>query len=186
MLAVILLHSLLEYPLWYGPFQIAFGAGLGWLGATAATAQPGRQTARESGPVAPHAPSLAAAAALLALLAYAAWDYERVSQIYLAPEQRRPTWQQDTLEHVRRSWLFAGQAGFAELTLASVTRQNAARLEGLAHEMLHYSPEPRVIERVIESETLLGRSDEAVVDLARYRAAFPGDYQAWRSAQVQR
>ena len=24
-LAVILLHSLLEYPLWYGPFQMAFG-----------------------------------------------------------------------------------------------------------------------------------------------------------------
>ena len=29
-LAVILLHSLLEYPLWYGPFQMAFGLSL-WL-----------------------------------------------------------------------------------------------------------------------------------------------------------
>src|SRR3954470_23707547 len=30
-LAVILIHSLLEYPLWYGPFQIAFGLALGLL-----------------------------------------------------------------------------------------------------------------------------------------------------------
>ena len=30
-LAVIGLHSLLEYPLWYGPFQIAFGLCLAWL-----------------------------------------------------------------------------------------------------------------------------------------------------------
>src|ERR1035437_5568591 len=29
-LALILLHSLLEYPLWYGPFQVAFGLSL-WL-----------------------------------------------------------------------------------------------------------------------------------------------------------
>ena len=51
--------------------------------------------------------------------------------------------------------------------------------------VLHYSPEPRVIERALESATYLGHVDEAVLLLARYRAAFPRDYEAWRQAQKQ-
>ncbi|HSV82641.1 MAG TPA: Wzy polymerase domain-containing protein [Ramlibacter sp.] len=45
------------------------------------------------------------------------------------------------------------------------------------------SPEPRVVERVIEAATMQGRTDEAVLHLARYRAAFPKDYEKWRAAQ---
>ncbi|MEJ8838816.1 PglL family O-oligosaccharyltransferase [Ramlibacter sp. AN1133] len=169
-MALILLHSLLEYPLWYGPFQLAFGAMLGWL------VPPGASSAR---PVR-RAPVYASALVLLAATGYAAWDYARVSQIYVPPDERFAAWREDTLAHARRSWLFAGQARFADLTLASVTGANAARMHGLALEMLHYSPEPRVIERAIESATLLGREDEAVQLLASYRAAFPAEYQAWR------
>ena len=43
--------------------------------------------------------------------------------------------------------------------------------------MLHYSPEPRVIERAIESALLLGKDAEAATLLARYKAAFPKDAQ---------
>ncbi|MBL0394715.1 O-antigen ligase C-terminal domain-containing protein [Ramlibacter monticola] len=167
--AVILLHSLLEYPLWYGPFQLAFGAALGWL-----------LTRRgEASSQAPREVPLLLGASLLALTGYAAWDYLRVSQIYLPPEERRVAWREDTLGKARRSWLFAGQARFAELTLSSVSAANAARMHPLALEMLHYSPEPRVIERAIESATLLGREDEAVQLLARYRAAFPAEARVW-------
>jgi O-antigen ligase len=171
LLAIVALHSLLEYPLWYGPFQLGCGLAIGWL-APAAAPRP-----------AAHRASLALAALLLATVGYAAWDYERVSQIYLPPEQRRAGWRDDTLRHTRRSWLFAGQARFAELTLASVKRENAPAMHALALEMLHYSPEPRVAERVIESATLLGRENEAVLFLARFRAAFPREYQAWRDTQ---
>jgi O-antigen ligase len=176
LLALMLLHSLLEYPLWYGPFQIAFGASLGWLAAS-----PGP---RGEAP-ASRAPAFAAAAMLLAAAAYAAWDYARVSQIYLAPEQRRAAWKDDTLEHVRRSWLFSGQALFANVTLAVPRRENADWMHAASRRVLHYSPEPRVIERAIESATYLGHGDEAVLLLARYRAAFPRDYEAWRQAQMQ-
>ncbi|GAB3664780.1 PglL family O-oligosaccharyltransferase [Ramlibacter alkalitolerans] len=168
--ALILLHSLLEYPLWYGPFQLAFGAALGWLLVT--PGQRKRAVRRAS--------ALALGIALLAATAAVAWDYERVSQIYLPPAERRPAWREDALGNARRSWLFAGQAGFADLTLSSVTQDNAARLHALALQMLHYSPEPRVIERAIESATLLGREEEAVQWLARYRAAFPSEYRAWK------
>ena len=171
-LAVIGLHSLLEYPLWYGPFQLALGLALGLLAprAPAATALGARARA-------------GIATIGLVLVAYAAWDYDRVSQLYLEPESRRSFWREDTLAHARRSWLFAGQARFAELTLAPLTRGNAEWVYATAQEMLHYSPEPRVIERVIESATMLGRLDEAVLHLARYRAAFPEDYAKWRAAQ---
>jgi hypothetical protein len=174
-LAVVLLHSLLEYPLWYGPFQIAVGASVGWLLAPA--------SAPASPRPAMHLPLAALAVALLGATGYAAWDYARVSQIYLPPEQRLPQWREDTAEQAHRSWLFASQAGFAELTLAAVTRDNAEPMYALSQEMLHYSPEPRVIERLIESATQLGREDEAVLYLARYRAAFPRNYETWRQPQ---
>jgi hypothetical protein len=176
LLTVILLHSMLEYPLWYGPFQIAFGVSLGWLmvNEKAATAtEPGL----ERGTV------LALAILLSAATAYAAWDYTRVSQIYLPPQQRLSPWRDDTLAKVRRSWLFSGQARFADLTLATPQRDNAEWMYPLSLEVLHYSPEPRVIERAIESATHLGHVDQAVLLLARYRAAFPRDYEAWRQAQ---
>jgi O-antigen ligase len=172
--SLILLHSLLEYPLWYGPFQLAFGASLGWL------------LAREPAPVAAdrsRRPALVTALVLLAATAYAGWDYARVSQIYVLPERRIPFWAGDTLSVVRRSWLFSGQARFAELTLATPDRGNAQRLYPLALDVLHYSPEPRVIERAIESATLLGRDREAVLLLARFRAAFPQEYETWRRSQ---
>ena len=173
LIAMILLHSLLEYPLWYGPFQIAFGASIGWLAGRDPAPAPAAR---------PLAPGAAFGAVLLLATAYASWDYVRVSQIYLAPEQRRAAWADDTLEHVRRSWLFGGQARFADLTLSSLTRSNAAWMYELSGRMLHYSPEPRVVERAIESATMLGREDEAVLQLARYRAAFPKDYADWSAA----
>jgi hypothetical protein len=172
LLALIALHSMLEYPLWYGPFQMALGAGLGWLLGRPAAASAQRL----------HAPSAAIAAVLLAVTGYAAWDYTRVSQVYLPSEQRLARWSEDTLEHVRRSWLFAGQARFADLTLTYPTAANAPWMYELSERMLHYSPEPRVIERAIESATAVGQPDEAVLHLARYRAAFPKESAAWREA----
>ena len=44
------------------------------------------------------------------------------------------------------------------------------------------SPEPRVIEKVIESAMMLGRDDEALRFLARYRAAFPLEHALWAEA----
>jgi O-antigen ligase len=172
LLALVGLHSLLEYPLWYGPFQMTAGVALGWLLAPSVPRAP-------ASPL----PRLAIAALLLAAAGYAAWDYARVSQVYRQPEDRFAAWSEDTLDDARRSWLFSGPAAFADLTLATPAPDNAATMYALAQRTLHYSPEPRVIERLVESATLLGRTDEAVQHLARYRAAFPADHEAWRRAQ---
>ena len=170
-LAVIALHSLLEYPLWYGPFQIAAGVAVGLL-----ASPPG-------GAVLPRAGASLLAVGLAAAVVYAAWDYRRVSQIYVGPEDRLPAYQQDTVGKVARSWLFRPQARFAELTLAPLDRGNAQWTWDTAQALLHYSPEPKIIEKAIESAALLGREDDALWHLARYRAAFPQAQAEWAAAQ---
>ena len=168
-LGAIVLHSLLEYPLWYGPFQLVFGLCLGLL-------WPGLQKARSTRNT---APSLAAAAVVSGIVGYAAWDYTRVSQIYLAREDRLPTWRDDTLARLQDSWLFANQVKFAELTLTPVSAANAAEVHALATRLLHFSPEPRVITKLIDSAMLLGRNDEALAQAVRFRKAFPREYARW-------
>ncbi|MDO8778712.1 MAG: Wzy polymerase domain-containing protein [Burkholderiaceae bacterium] len=177
-LAVIMLHSLLEYPLWYGPFQMAFGLCV-WMLWPAPRAPVAGSRPYARGVV---AIQLVVATALLAAVAYAAWDYHRVSQIYLAPQARDPAYRDDTLDKVRGSWLFRNQVRFAELTTTALRRGNAQWTFDTATGLLHYSPEPRVIEKVIESAVMLGRDDEALLHLVRYRAAFPDDYTKWRRA----
>jgi O-antigen ligase len=177
--AAIALHSLLEYPLWYGPFQIAFGLCLGLL-------WPARRDAPEAPALADTARlsplALAVACCVAAACAYAAWDYRRVSQIYLPPEARAPAYRDDPLAKSRGSWLFGNQARFAELTITPLTLENAQWTFDTAQAMLHYSPEPRVIEKVIESAMLLGRQDDAAAHLARYRAAFAHEHAEWAEA----
>ncbi|WP_436315505.1 PglL family O-oligosaccharyltransferase [Variovorax sp. LjRoot84] len=169
LLAAIVLHSLLEYPLWYGPFQLVFGLCLGFL-------WPGSQRARVKRT---SAPSLAAAAVLMAIVGYAAWDYTRVSQIYLARDDRLPAWRDKTLAKLQDSWLFANQVKFAELTLTPVSAANAAEVHALAQHLLHFSPEPRVITKLIDSAMLLSLDDEALAQAVRFKKAFPREYARW-------
>jgi O-antigen ligase len=172
-LVAIGVHSLLEYPLWYGPFQIALGLCLGLLW----PALP----AHSDRPLLPW--SRALAAAVVAACGYAAWDYHRVSQIYLPPEARAPAYASETLQKIRSSWLFRSQASFAELTITPLTQANAQWTFVTSTALLRYSPEPRVIEKLIESAVALGRDDVALLHLARFRAAFPQAYESWSRAQ---
>jgi len=185
-LALILLHSLLEYPLWYGPFQMAAGLCVYLLWTT---------RVRPDSPVGPalhvaptgsrHRYLLAAAAAVtMSVTAFAAWDYRRVSQIYLLPAQRDPAYRENTLEKIRDTRLFRQQFDFAAISLTPLTPANALQMYALSTQLLHYSPEPRVIEKVIESAVMLRRDDEALLHLARYRAAFPQNHAKWRQSVV--
>ena len=169
-LAVILIHSLLEYPLWYGPFEIALGLTFGLLWPSKDEGVVSRRRANACAVV---------AATALGAIAYAGWDYHRISQVYLSPESRDARYRDDPLRELHKSWLFRAQVDFAELTITPLTRANAQWTYDSATAMLHYSPEPRVIEKLIESATLLGKKDVAVAQLARFRAAFPKEEAAW-------
>ena len=183
-LATILLHSMLEYPLWYGPFQMAFAlcAFLLWNRPESLRAL-GGSTRTPTIPVGRLTPSVLALGLTAATL-YAMWDYHRIGQIYLAPEQRYPAYRDNTLVKVGDSWLFRDQVRFAELHLTPLTRENASWIFARASAMLHYSPEPRVIEKVIESAVFLGRDEDATIHLARYRAAFPKEHAKWAASHA--
>ncbi len=181
MLSILILHSLLEYPLWYGPFQITMGLCLLMLWPESATVA----AAQTSPPFQWGLPARGAlTASATAFLLYAAWDYRRISQIYLVPQARSPAYREDTLNKIRGSWLFRDQVRFAELTTTPLRPNNAQWTFDTATALLHYSPEPRVIEKVIESAVMLGRDDEALLHLARYRAAFPKEHEKWRNANA--
>ncbi|MEY4316430.1 MAG: hypothetical protein RI902_238 [Pseudomonadota bacterium] len=183
-LLVVGLHSLLEYPLWYGPFQMSVGlcVGLLWLKpnheqivydkeatvATTLTAAPNATTSAEpvTSPMATarqtnEAWSLLLATAFFTACLYAAWDFNRVSQIYKPVAQREPTYSSNPLAYAKQSWLFRNQAEFAELTLQPVTASNAQAVYDQAQRVVHYSPETRVVQRLIDSARLLGHDDEA-------------------------
>lgn len=187
-LLMIVLHSLLEYPLWYGPFQMAAGLAIGVL-----CSPPARPAGAEEGcgDAAAHlrsrsrSPAVVGMAVALALAAsaYAAVDYWRISQLYLAPAERASAFRDDPLGKVRDSWLFRDQVRFAEVTLTPVTPDNAARIHAMARALLHYSPESRVVEKLIDSALVLQRTDEAVFFMRRFRAAYPDDYTRWRDTR---
>lgn len=177
LLCIVLLHSLLEYPLWYGPFQLVFGLCVGIL-------WPSSKRQVDSGrkwwpPPRSIAWPAMSAAGLLAVVGYASWDYIRISQIYLSRDERLPAYEDNTLAKVQGSWLFANQVRFAELTLTSVTPANAAEIHALAERVLHFSPEPRVIVKLIESAELLGLHEEARTEAERFGIAFPLEYGLW-------
>jgi O-antigen ligase len=196
-LAVILLHSMLEYPLWYGPFQIAAGLCVWILLSTRQAARADAATstntntdadAEEHRQVGGHqsthlslAKIITACIALVVLagVMYTAWDYRRISQIYLAPDMRAPAYRENTMAKINDSWLFHNQVQFAELTTSDVTADNAQRINAMAHDLLHFSPESRVVEKLIDSALVLGRDEEALFYEARFRAAFPSDYARW-------
>ena len=181
-LAVIGLHSMLEYPLWYGPFQLAVVLCIWLLWRNPKADVEAAQTPRLRGALVARAATGAAAVALLALCAFVAWDYWRISQIYLPPAARHAAYQGDTLAKVQGSRLFRDQVQFAELTLTPLDGDNAVHMHALAKAMLHFSPEPRVVEKVIESAVMLHRDDEALFYLQRYKAAFSTQHARWSAA----
>lgn len=180
-LAVILLHSMLEYPLWYGPFQMAVVL-CGWL--LLRSRQSVATIDAASKPVKTKGPELVVALGLLAGLTYTAWDYHRVSQIFYPQDYRAAAYRDNTLDKIRASWLFKEQVRFAEYTTTPLTRENAERTHAMGQQVLHFSPEAQVVEKLIASATLLGRDEEAKFYLVRFRAAYPKEHARWATQQL--
>jgi Virulence factor membrane-bound polymerase, C-terminal/O-Antigen ligase/Protein glycosylation ligase len=188
-LMLIGVHSMVEYPLWYGPFLMTLGLCIGLLQPVNSPPEMlilEKLATKSSMPNMPAAQWNIAGAAikgvavcLLVFAGYAAYDYHRVSQIYLDVESRSSLYSGDALGHAKRSVLFQRQARFAELVTTPVTPASAPRVLSLAADLIHFSPEPRVIEALIESATMLHMDDVAMFHLGRYKEVYPKDYAAW-------
>ncbi len=158
MLLVLGLHSMLEYPLWCGPFQIALGLALG-LWAEQAQSEP-VEADPFGGTLQQIFPMLVCGALFLGCL-FVAWDYNRIAQIYRQPEMRDAAYRDNPMQAASQTWLFKNQVDFARLMTQTITQENAQETYELAMRVLHYSPEPRVVERAVESLRLLGKTLEA-------------------------
>jgi hypothetical protein len=176
---VIGFHSMVEYPLWYGPFQMAFGLCLWIFGQSRA----GTRCCRLWAVIRRYKISAVACGAFIVAMAFAllfaAWDYWRISQLYVPADARTATYRDNTLEKVRGTVLFRDQVEFAELTTSEVVPENAAYLYAMAKRLLHFSPEPRVIQKLIASALQLGLNEEALYYQERFQAAFPEAHAAW-------
>ena len=89
------------------------------------------------------------------------YDYQRVRQIFLPPAQRLAQWQADPWGAASKTWFFSRTVAFAELTSTEVTAQNAESMLAASQALLHYSPEPRVVRRLIESAEQAGQKELA-------------------------
>jgi hypothetical protein len=161
---------MLEYPLWYGPFLMAAILCLVLLRQSRTAT--GLALPTNSRPLIESIAAACAAVTVLALAAYTAWDYHRISQIFLEPSERAPAYQDDTLSKLQDSRLFRNQVRYAELTTTAVTPRNADKMHELALDLLHFSPEPRVIKKLIESDRQLALDDEMLTHTQRLHATF--------------
>jgi Virulence factor membrane-bound polymerase, C-terminal/O-Antigen ligase/Protein glycosylation ligase len=193
-LMLIGVHSMVEYPLWYGPFLMTLGLCIGLLQPVNLVQEKSMRGTFMQATLPPDisipnrplaqwniagAAIKGVAVCLLVFAGYAAYDYHRVSQIYLDVASRSSLYSGDALGHAQRSVLFQRQARFAELVTTPVTPASAPRVLTLAIDLIHFSPEPRVIEALIESATMLHFDDVAMFHLARYKEVYPKDYAAW-------
>jgi hypothetical protein len=160
-LAVIGLHSLLEYPLWYSPFQLAMLAALGLLWPAGRAVLGGHRMRLQ-----------ALGVAGLCLLTAVAFDYQRMRQIYLPAAQRVAVWRDAPWTAAQQSWFFGNAVRFAEVTSTPVTPANAQAMLLASQAMLHYSPEPRVIDKLVQSARLAGQTDLAQWHQAQQRAVY--------------
>lgn len=168
-LACIGLHSLLEFPLWYGPFQLAAVLSVYLLWATPRHYGPETHTALDT---VPRKVWILLAAFTMALCCWVGWDYLRIAQLYLPPEQRLAAYREDTFSKVQGVTFFKNYVKFATLNSTPLRADNAQYLHDLALDLLHFSAEERVVFVLIESARLLGLANEVAFYQARAQAAF--------------
>jgi len=176
-LAVIGVHSLLEYPLWYAQFQVAALLCLWVLYAFPSTTISSHGGAPDAKPWGP--PALAAGVFIGLACAIAGWSYWRVSQPYLPPEERAPQFKDQSWAQIRQVWMFSDQVDFAQLAVTPVVPANAAYMQTLATDLLHFSPEPMVVQKLLQSAQMQGKDADVAFYGLRFKAAYPADYANW-------
>lgn len=168
-LLVIGIHSLLEYPLWYAPFQIATGLAAGLLFTRQTTNNSTQRTASAS-----HIQLGLAGIILLIFVAYAAFDYHRMRQLFIPDAERSELYRNHPLAKAEQSWLFASQVRYARLSTMTKSADNAAETYALAKEVFHFSAEPWILKILVETgEQLAPRDSKIATEVTVYKRQLP-------------
>ncbi|MDO5652952.1 MAG: Wzy polymerase domain-containing protein, partial [Brachymonas sp.] len=177
------LHSLFEYPLWHSHFQLATGLAVGVLLALRRVQDRNAVEFEGQGSTALTWAQRALTFCLLAGLIYASFDFVRVTQLYTAAEDRVWPFRQDTHKQAARSFLYRNAVQFADVSTTEVTPEKAGQQLAQAQVLMHYSPEARVISRVIEALRMLGRDEEAAAAEAQFKAVYPQAHAQWMAGE---
>ncbi len=178
-LGLIGVHSLLEYPMWFGVFQV-MGLLASWHIFRKWREQGDSALVDVSRSLSSR---IVASGAILMALSFVAWDYVKISQLYLPEPMRLERYRSETLEKTRTSWLFQSYVLIAQITTLELKPENASLVLDASLASLHVAPDSQVIRRVIESAALLGRTDLVNLHVARYKAAWPKEYAEWIELQ---
>jgi hypothetical protein len=145
-LFVIGFHSLLEFPLWYGPFQMVCGFALGAVAYNAHLLPHRWPRPREQ------VTSLLTGAWLLCTL-WASWDYHRVSQVFLPASERSNVCQRAPANCLDEVDWFHQARDYAVLQRVK-DNVPSERDRELAQRVAHFAPEPWVLSLLRTRETL--------------------------------
>lgn len=174
-------HSLVEYPLWFGVPQgmAACAVWLVWRS----------RTLKLADAIAPHTPALSlpargtVAALMIVGLMYVAWDYFRVTQLFTPSIDRHKHYQTETLNKVRKTWLFQSYVLYAVVNTTTVDTNNAAMVLNAALEVLKEFPDPEIIIKVIDAAKMTGETALVELHSRRFMAAWPKAFAAWAAMQ---
>ena len=172
---ILFIHSLLEYPLWYGYFQVMCVISIWILSKNYFISVFSLNAVKII-------PTTVCSFGLL-LCCHVAWDYNRARQIYLIPSEQMLFYRQDTLEKAKKTVYFSNYVKFAELMISSSNSstypEKISKDHALALDLLHFSPEPRVLVVVVESTFALGLQDQFKFYSSRFKTVQPVQYHAW-------
>lgn len=183
-LVLIGFHSLVEYPIWYGPFQIAVAVSLYilWKNRHSFSENNDKQSASLN------IWRLGFGILMITGSACIFIDYWRVSQPYLDPQYRIEKFRgkiltKETLDYASETVIFQNQALFARLLLLSPDADNALIVNRISSYLLHFAPEPRVLEKLLDSLLLLHDHEQLRFHMVRFKAAFPAQYVEWERSR---
>lgn len=168
-MAVVGVHSLLEYPLWYMNFLIPAALAFGAHMASSAEHHAGSAAMAVSGV---WSRSLAVLLAVVSAAAFA--DYARVASVFkedgrASPDLREVAAIQDTV-------LFRYYADRAVLERVPLSRENTPLMLEVTQRLLNEGPNPIVIWRRLEALCQTGSTLPALELSTRYKVIFPQAY----------
>ena len=168
------LHSMLEFPLWYAGFIFITGMAMGLLSSSPSITRQNQRITMGLSRL-----NFVFAVGLIGLSALALCQYIAVMKISKLPFGMDAT-QKIELINATESWLFNDQIEFARLKFTKVSVANAQEAKLRAEKLLHYSPEPIVIESLLSS--LIYLDDNAAIQFhaLRYCKGFRNAYLRWR------
>ncbi len=175
------LHSMLEYPLWFGVPQLMAICAV-WLVLCSnrknLIAMSGKFTAFLSFPR-----RAAFATLVLVGLTYTAWDYFKVTQLFTPSAERHQRYRSETLKKVGKSWLFQQYVLYAVVNTTPIDATNANLVLDAALEVLNDFPDPEIIIKVIDAARLTGDAGLVALHQERFRSAWPKEFATWDAEQ---